>query len=67
MRDDMNQKRLDAAMEACRKKAREFHIEGFRFHRNFGGIKGNRVVEAYGEGSKAETIVAGDYATYAEY
>lgn len=55
----MNPRRLDAAMEACRKKAKEFYIEGFRFHKNFGGIKGNRVVEGYSENH--------NYAVYVEY
>ena len=53
----MNQKRLDAAMADCEARA-NFQIKGFRFHRNCGGKKGNRVIEAYGQGN---------YAVYAAY
>ncbi len=53
----MNIKRLDAAISECIREA-NFYIKGYRFHKNFGGIKGNKVVEAYGDDN---------YAVYAKY
>ena len=53
----MNKNRLDKAMADCESRA-NFPIKGYRFHRNFGGKKGNKVIEAYGPGN---------YAVYAAY
>lgn len=49
----MKKSKVDAAMQECEKQAVEFHIIGYRLLKNFGGIKGNTVLEGYGENNYA--------------
>ena len=49
----MKKSRVDAAMAECEAQAKEFCIRGYRLHRNFGGIKGNKVLEGYGDNNCA--------------